>query len=814
MSKTAETNKNHEKKKKLEPQTSAPVSSPNASKKRKSSVARNMGIGDSLKILACNSVVPFQGVPVPYIPDYDDQLIEFTEAMKLETPLILLPVVNPSLRPERENMSQFGAIVKVMKILDLPDGKKNIFLMAESRVKVDIQVKIGDSVFLGSFSQMPDTLPPRDFSKFLMVMDMIVETYDYVKNYFSELAHIQMSAPKELQDDAKTYINFIIVTSPLDYAERLQLSQNNNLYKRAELLLVYLDKIKQQIDLRREIFSKTMANMEKEQRTQFLRTQIKQIQSEIGEDEESDILELNERADHLNWNEAARKHFDKELGKLSRYNPNSPDYAIQYTYLDTLLNLPWNHYAEGDIDLRQLKTDLDKDHFGLEKIKERILEHTAVLKLRGDMRSPILCLYGPPGVGKTSLCKSIADSIGRDYCRVSLGGLHDETQIRGHRRTYIGALPGRIISALSKVETGNPVFVLDEIDKIGNDYRGDPAQALLEVLDPEQNSTFHDNYLDVDYDLSKIFFIATANSVSSISKPLLDRMELIEVSGYIIEEKIEIAKRHLIPKQLEFHGFEPSELQFTEDAIRVMIESYTRESGVRKLEKNISAILRKIAVKKASRQKFDNIIDGKDVLRLLGKEEVVQPIYEGHLPVGVVIGLAWTSVGGEILYFESSLSKGKGVLTLTGNLGDVMKESATIAYQWVKANAERLGIDAERFSNTDLHLHVPEGAVPKDGPSAGITMVCSIVGSFTAQSVKAPIAMTGEVTLSGKVLPVGGIKEKILAAKRAGLKEIILSAQNRKDIEEIKKVYLKGLKFHYVENVMDVLKIVFVIPEA
>lgn len=758
-------------------------------------------------ILATGTSVPFQGVPLPYTPEYDDQLIELEEAMNGDFPIYLVPLQNPSLRPSAENLSQFGVEMKVMKIIDLPDGKKNAFLLGGDRIKVQEIRGNNGSCFTGLVKKSSDKLPASDFAKFALLMSMVQDCYEYVKNYFSEMAKIQMSAPREMMEDLKVFLNFIIVTSPLEYPERLDLLEESNLFKRGEKTLYALDKVKQQIDLRKEIFAKTSTEIDREQREHFLRSQIRQIQNEIGEGTESDVSRLMDRAEKMNWPQYAAEAFEKEANKLYRYNPNSPDYAVQFSYLETILDLPWNNIAEDEIELGKLEADLEKDHYGLKKIKERILEHIAVLKLRGDMRSPILCLYGPPGVGKTSLCKSIAESIGREYARISLGGLHDETQIRGHRRTYVGALPGRIISSLTKLKTNNPVFVLDEIDKIGNDHRGDPAQALLEVLDPEQNSKFHDNYLDIDYDLSKILFIATANNISTISAPLLDRMELIDVSGYLMEEKIEIAKRHLIPKLLENHGFNKKEITFTDDALEAIIESYTRESGVRKLEKTLARVLRKLAVRKVKGEKGIKKIDKKRALELLGKEDIVPEVYEGNLPAGVIAGLAWTPVGGEILYFESSLSKGKGNITLTGNMGDVMKESAAIAMQWVKANAESLGIDPERFPTTDVHLHVPEGAVPKDGPSAGITMVCSIVSSFTERKSKDGIAMTGEATLSGRVLPIGGVKEKILAAKRSGITDIILSVKNKRDIDEIEQQYIDGLKFHYVDNIMEVVGI-------
>lgn len=758
------------------------------------------------RIIATNSSVPFPGVPLPFTVESNDQLKEFERSLEVDSLLAIVPVRDPEKPASENNLCNFGVMGKVMKIVDLLDGSKNAFIICEERVMVYPEMQISVNCFNGVIQSAPEFLEPSDEELFISLMGMVQETYDYVKNYFQEIANVQMAPPKELRDNIRVYINFIIVTSPLPYLTKQNLLVISNLCERARELYEELEKIRHQIDIRKEIHSKASFEMDKEMRNQFLRTQIRTMQNEIGEGEEDDIQKLIDQASQKNWPEEMNTVFNKEIAKLRRFNPTTPDYALAYNYIETLLNLPWNNISTEEIDIKALKNDLDKDHYGMEKIKERIIEHVAVLKLKGDMRSPILCLYGPPGVGKTSLCKSIADSLKRDYARISLGGLHDETQIRGHRRTYVGALPGRIIAALEKSETNNPVFVLDEIDKIGNDHRGDPSQALLEVLDPEQNHKFHDNYLDVDYDLSKIFFIATANNLSTISAPLLDRMELINISGYLQEEKIEIAKRHLIPKLLENHGFRKGEIKFTDEAIETVIDNYTRESGVRKLEKTMAKVLRKIAVLKARDEKYPKTVNKKTAVQLLGKEDIMPQSYETDLPPGVVAGLAWTPAGGEILFFESSLSKGKGNITLTGNLGDIMKESATIAMQWVKANAENLNIDPDRFTKTDVHLHVPEGAVPKDGPSAGITMICSIVSSFTGRKMTDRTAMTGEATLRGKVLPVGGIKEKILGAKRAGINRIILSSKNRRDVEEIESKYVEGLEFVYVNTVDQVVR--------
>ena len=548
-------------------------------------------------------------------------------------------------------------------------------------------------------------------------------------------------------------------------------------------------------------------DIDKQQREYFLHQQMKTIQDELGGNPtDEEIKELEELAETKEWNGNVREIFNKELNKLKRLNPSSPDYSVQSNYLREMLDLPWNHLSEDNLDLEHARQVLDADHFGLEKVKERILEYLAVLKLKADMKSPILCLYGPPGVGKTSLGKSVARALNREFVRMSLGGLHDESEIRGHRKTYIGAMPGRILQSIKKAGTSNPVFILDEIDKVGNDFRGDPQSALLEVLDPEQNGSFHDNFLDIDYDLSKVMFIATANDLSTIAGPLRDRMEIIEVTGYLMEEKREIAKRHLIPKQLENHGITAGHVTIPDEIIDLIIEKYTRESGVRSLDMTIAKIMRHVARKVAMNKKFTITLDENKVKEYLGSPIFSREEYQGNELPGVVTGLAWTAVGGEILYIESSYSKGKGHLSLTGNLGEVMKESATLALEYIKSHAKEIGIDEKMFEENDIHVHVPAGAVPKDGPSAGITMVTALVSALTGRKVKKAIAMTGEITLRGKVLPVGGIREKILAAKRAGIKEIILCSENKKDIDDIKKEYLKGLKFHYADHIKEVLE--------
>ena len=610
-------------------------------------------------------------------------------------------------------------------------------------------------------------------------------------------------------DHPMILVNFICANFPFNADEKVQLLRYNNLKDRMYRLIQILNREVRLADIKQAIQIRTREDIDRQQRDYFLHQQIKNIQEELGDGQDNDIDELRAKGARMNWPKEVADVFEKEVTKLERINPQAPDYSVQLTYLQTMLALPWGIYTEDNLSIANAEKTLNKDHYGLEKVKERILEHLAVLKLKDDMKSPIVCLYGPPGVGKTSLGRSIAAALKRKYVRMSLGGVHDEAEIRGHRKTYIGAMPGRIVKSLIKAEASNPVIILDEIDKLGSDHRGDPSSAMLEVLDPEQNHSFHDNYLDVDYDLSKVMFIATANNLGSIPPALLDRMELIEVSGYITEEKVEIARRHLVPKELSNNGLKKEYVKFSKAALEYIVENYTRESGVRELEKKINKVMRKIALEFA-RDGYELVHDIKpaDVRKYLGAPEYSRDKYQGNEYAGVVTGLAWTAVGGEILFVETSLSKGKGGrLTLTGNLGDVMKESAMLALEYLKAHTCLLGISEGIFENWNIHIHVPEGAIPKDGPSAGITMVTSLASALTQRKVKQNLAMTGEITLRGKVLPVGGIKEKILAAKRAGIKEIILCEENRKNIEEIQPVYLKGLTFHYVNDIKEVLNL-------
>ncbi|MDE6294906.1 MAG: endopeptidase La [Muribaculaceae bacterium] len=705
--------------------------------------------------------------------------------------------------PNVDDMHRIGVVARIMHRMVGPDEEIHAFCEVLSRCKVSRFIKSNGGY---KANLIPYEYVVGDTMPITALIDRLTERFSYFLQTkgFPQVEQLQ----EIIKNSDSPFMAIGIMANQMPFSEKLKQEalEIPDLHEMATFLLQHLEVSIKLAELNREIEDRTKAELTEQQRDTFLNAQIKHIQDELGQGSTGDLEELEKRASELKWDDDTELHFRRELNKLTRYNISSPDYSIQYSYLDRLLSLPWQHYSDDDFSLDKVEKTLNRDHFGLEKVKERILEQMAVIKLRNDTHAPILCLVGPPGVGKTSLGRSIADAMGREYQRISFGGLHDEAEIRGHRRTYIGAMPGRIIAALEKCKTNNPVIVLDEIDKIGADFKGDPASALLEVLDPEQNKAFHDNYLDIDYDLSHILFIATANSLSTISAPLLDRMEIISLSGYITAEKAEIAKKHLLPRLLVQHGFEKGEIDIMRPALTYMIDYFTRESGVRKLEKVIAKILRKVARLKVSGQEYPTMIDKATVKQLLGKEEFTPDMYENNDYIGVVTGLAWTSVGGEILFIESSVTKGTDKLRLTGNLGDVMKESATIAVQYLKAHCDTIGLKPEDFESKDIHIHVPEGAIPKDGPSAGITMATSVASALTGRKVKSHLAMTGEITLRGKVLPVGGIKEKIIAAKRAGIQEIILSKENRKDIEEINTRYLKGLNFIYVEKIEDVLR--------
>ena len=760
--------------------------------------------------------VAFPGVPTSITLRMKGAGKVAREAIKKHQTVAIIPVTKAIAEEDSgreldyEDVMHIGVAAMVLHQMNMPDGSTSAFISATNRIGLDSLLWTGGAPH-GHVTAITDIETKRSNMEYLV-------TIQSIRSDMKEISTLNEHIPDELinsilkQSDPSLLVNFIATQFPFTTAEKMDLLSKDSDLERAQKTLMLLGQMKKMLSIRRMVEQKTNMDLSKQQREWFINQEIKNLQTELGENDdfsmkENDIREMREQAAKKDWSAQAQEAFEKSIQKLKRIHPQNADYNVELTWLKSLLSLPWNHCSEDRLDIERARRVLNRDHYGMDKVKDRVLEHLAVLKMRGDMKSPILCLYGPPGVGKTSLGKSIAEAMGRRYVRVSLGGLHDEAEIRGHRRTYIGAMPGRIIKSMEKAGTANPVFILDEVDKVNDGHHnGDPSSALLEVLDPEQNNAFHDNFLDVDYDLSKVMFIATANEVQSIPRPLLDRMELIELSGYTTEEKIEIAKRHLFKKEKEANGLSKyKELKIGKDSLEFLIENYTRESGVRGLEKEIGSLMRKCAVKAASGEELGKIsID--DVKDMLGKPKFTKEIYQGNELPGVVTGLAWTSVGGVILFIETSLSKGKeGKLTLTGNLGDVMKESAGLALSYIKAHAEDLGLTPETFETHNIHIHVPEGATPKDGPSAGITMATSLASALTGKRVRKNLAMTGEITLRGRVLPVGGIKEKILAAKRAGIKEIMLCRENEKDIQEIPQDYLKGLTFHYVENVSEVL---------
>lgn len=759
-----------------------------------------------LPILALRNMVLFPGITMPVAVGRSKSLALVKEAQKTNSLIGVVCQIDEEIEdPMQNDLHGVGVVAEIIKVLELPDNTTSVILQGKACFKLD-RITAVKPYLKAEVTMLDEVMPKSDDKEFEALVLSIKELTFEMLQKMGEGAREMMFAVKNIGEPAYL-VNFLCSNTPIESYVKQKLLEERNLVKRGYMLYGILSKEAQLVELKAQIQNRTREDLSQQQREHFLQQQIRTIQDELGNSEDDDIENLNERAASKKWNEETAAHFEKELKKLMRLNPQVPDYSVQYTYLDQLLNLPWNEYTHDSFNLKKVEAKLNHDHYGLENVKDRILEHLAVLKLRGDMKSPIICLYGPPGVGKTSLGRSIAEALNRKYARISLGGLHDEAEIRGHRRTYIGAMPGRIIQALIKCQSSNPVFVLDEIDKIGQDFKGDPSSALLEVLDPEQNCHFHDNYIDVDYDLSNVLFIATANSLSTISQPLLDRMEIIEINGYIQEEKVEIARKHLLPKLLKENGFAKNEVTFAKPALMSIVENYTRESGVRELDKKLAKVLRKLArIKATGEQECPKTIGVGNLKEYLGAPDYTRDRYEGNEFAGVVTGLAWTAVGGEILFVESSLSRGKGEkLTLTGNLGDVMKESAVIAMQYLKSHSSQIGIDYELFDKYNVHIHVPEGAIPKDGPSAGVTMVTSLASTFTQRKVRDHLAMTGEITLRGKVLPVGGIKEKILAAKRAGITDIMLCRDNKKDIDEIKGDYLKGLTFHYVDTIKDVL---------
>ena len=763
---------------------------------------------DSLPILALRNAVLFPGTVYPITIGLEKSIRLIEDAEQNNTFIGAVPQNDLSVEdPRKDDLYGYGTVAKIVKTLEMPDGTITAILQGYKRFEVE-SIYDYEPYIIGRVRYLDDIVPEPDVQT-----RMIAES---LKEKAMQIIRTSTFVPREAAnalkgiDNFEFLVNFIATTIEVEnFMDKVDLLQYGDVHARAMKLLSVLDTQVELQKIKHEINQKVKSEIDQQQREYFLNNQLKTIQEELGMDEMEEFTQLRARAEQKEWTQDIQDIFEKEMAKLERYNPSSPDYSIQYNYINFMLDLPWGKKSVDNLDVLNAQKVLDEDHFGLDKVKERIMEYLAVLWLKGDLKSPILCLYGPPGVGKTSLGKSIARALGRKYVRIALGGVHDESEIRGHRKTYVGALPGRILNGINRAGTSNPVIVLDEIDKISSDFKGDPSSALLEALDPEQNSTFHDNYLDIDYDLSNVLFIATANNIESIQPALRDRMEMINVSGYLAEEKMEIARKYLIPKQLKEHGLTSDALRISREAIEKIIEEYTRESGVRGLEKQIAKICRVTVRKMTMREKYYKTIKPAHLREYLGLPTNTHDIQKGNEAPGVVTGLAWTSMGGEILFIESSVSKGKGNLSMTGNLGDVMKESAQIAYQYIKAHPELTGMPYEEFIEKDIHVHVPEGAVPKDGPSAGITMVSSMVSAYRGQTVKSGIAMTGEMTLRGRVLPVGGIKEKILAAKRSGIHTIVISEDNRKDVEDIKDIYIKGLTFVYVNSIDEVIKYIF-----
>ncbi len=774
----------------------------------------DVDVPEAIPILSLRNTVLFPGVVLPISIGRPKSIQLIKDAYRNDKIVGTVAQKDPDVEnPQFQDLHLIGTIGQIVKLLEMPDGSTTAII--QGRKRMALQELVSDEpYFVAKVKTIPELKPEalsKDFDAIVgSLKDLSLKIIKINPNISPEASF----AIKNIENN--TYlINFICSNTDIKVQDKQKLLEINILRDRGFMLLEYLVQEIQVLELKNELQSKVKSDLDQQQREFLLHQQMKTIQNELGGNPvEKEIEEYIKKAESKKWSKEVKMVFEKELDKLHRLNPAAAEYSVQVNYIQTLLDLPWDFYTVDNLDLNNARQVLDSDHFGLEEVKERILEHLAVLKLKGDLKSPILCLYGPPGVGKTSLGRSVAKALDRKYVRMSLGGLHDEAEIRGHRKTYIGAMPGRIIQNLKRAGSSNPVFILDEIDKVGQDFRGDPSSALLEVLDPEQNSTFFDNFLEMEYDLSKVLFIATANNLGTISPALRDRMELIEITGYLIEEKLEIAKRHLFPKQLENHGVKKDQISIDTKVMETLIEKYTRESGVRELDKRLAKVVRVTAKNIASETKYDTVLTQKKLGEMLGPPKYTRDIYSGNEQAGVVTGLAWTTAGGEILFIETSLSRGNGKLTLTGNLGEVMKESAIIALEYLKSNAELLDLPDNFSEKWNIHIHVPEGAIPKDGPSAGVTMATSIASAFTQRKVKKFMAMTGEITLRGKVLPVGGIKEKILAAKRACIKEIIISEENRKDVENIKEIYIRGLKFHYVESIMEVLGTCFTQTES
>ncbi len=759
---------------------------------------------DVIPILPLKNTVLFPGIVTPITVGRDKSIRAVQKAYEDNRYIGVLSQKDVKIEsPSDQDLYRVGTVARILKLLKMPDGSTTAILQGRKRFRLDAMIS-DDPHMLGQITTL-EYEQPKNKLEFKALLSSVRDAAKHIIELSPQIPSEAVVMLKNINND-NFLLNFIASNLGIKIHEKQDILELSNLREKASAILLHMDGELQLLELKDQIESKVRTDIEKQQRDYFLNQQLKTIQEELGQNpQEEEINDLLRKASKKKWPKNVRETFDRELNKLRRVNPQVAEYAIGLNYLETLLDLPWEEFTKDNFDLRKVKDVLDRDHYGLSKVKERILEHLAVLKLKGDMKAPILCLTGPPGVGKTSLGASIAKALKRKYIRMSLGGLHDEAEIRGHRKTYIGAMPGRIIQSLKKGKSGNPVFILDEIDKVGKDFRGDPSSALLEVLDPEQNTTFHDNYLELEYDLSKVLFIATANSLSTIQPALLDRMEIIEISGYSLEEKVEIAKRHLVPEQRKEHGIKTGQIKISDKALVRIIRDYTGESGVRNLAREIGSVMRYVAKRVAMEEHYEPLIRPEHLHGILGPTKYDAEVYQEVQPPGVAIGLAWTSIGGEILFIEVSLNKGNGRLQLTGNLGEVMKESASTALSYLKAHAEHLGIEPEMFEKHDIHVHIPEGAIPKDGPSAGITMLSALTSAFTGRSLKPFLAMTGEITLRGKVLPVGGIKEKILAARRAGIKEVILCRENRKHVEEIEPEFIKGLTFEYVDRMEDVL---------
>lgn len=770
---------------------------------------KNLVIPDILALLPLRNTVLFPGVVIPITVGRDKSIKAVNEAYKGDKLIGVLAQLDANVEdPQYADLCEIGTVAKIVKLIKMPDGGTTVIIQGKKRFKL-LSLVEEEPYFKANISLLPeDTIPETD--------DFAAYT-STIKDLAAQIIHLSPNLPTEASiilrniENASFLINFVSSNLNTEIAEKQALLEIDDVKRRAEKLVELLQRELQFAELKNKVATKTRTEIDKQQKEYFLQQQLKSIKEELGGDtNEREIADMKKKAEAKKWPEAAKNLFKTGIAKLERMHASTPDYSVVYNHLDLMLDLPWEEYTKDSYDLKKAKQVLDSDHYGMTKIKERILEYLAVLKLKGDMKSPILCFVGPPGIGKTSLGRSIAHAIGRKYVRISLGGLHDESEIRGHRKTYIGAMPGRILQNVRKIKSSNPVMILDEIDKIGSDFRGDPSSALLEVLDPEQNNTFYDNYLELEYDLSKVLFIATANNIQNIQPALRDRLEIIDLSGYAIEEKVEIAKRHLVPKQKELHGLQKINFKISDRVLEKVIESYTRESGVRELDRQLASIMRYEAKEYATKGKVKPTLTQQEIEKILGSARYSNEIYKTANMPGVAVGLAWTYVGGDILFIETLLSDGKGELKLTGNLGNVMKESAATALTYLQANAKKYDIDPELFSKRSIHIHVPEGAVPKDGPSAGVTMLSSLASAFTGRKLKSYVAMTGEITLRGQVLPVGGIKEKVLAAKRAGLKEIILCWQNEKDVQEIDSNFIKGLKFHYVKAMQQVLELALV----